>query len=232
MDRWFLIAGRRTITHGSSIAFGLSAATVTIVNDFPVNDPHQYNPLGIEELGKSAVRKLMDYPSVELSPADSFDGVGIYTIHYQRDFPPYANMADEEPIYVGKAEPHGRRQGRAGQPRQSPILHGRLREHAASLEAVNSLKLRDFRCRWLVLDPVWIGLTEQVLIAVYRPLWNSVVDGFGNHDPGSGRQNQRRSPWDTLHKGRQWAERLKDGQLSNDQIMDDITRHRMGRKTT
>ena len=37
-------------------------------------------------------------------------------------------------------------------------------------------------CVWLVLDPVWIGLTEQVLIAVYRPIWNSVVDGLlGTH---------------------------------------------------
>ena len=201
------------------------------MNGFPVSDPREYNPLGIEELGKSAVRKLMDYPSVELPPTDPFDGVGVYTIHYQGDFPSYANMADEEPIYVGKAEPRGRRQGRTGHSCQLPILHGRLREHAASLEAVNNLKLSDFRCRWLVLDPVWIGLTEQVLIAVYRPIWNSVVDGFGNHDPGSGRRNQRRSPWDTLHKGRQWAESLRDSQFSADQIMGNVAMHREGRNS-
>lgn len=68
----------------------------------------------------------------------------------------------------------------------------------------------DFRCRWLVLDPVWIGLTEQVLISEYRPLWNVVVDGFGNNDSGKGRINQRRSQWDTLHPGRDWAFHLQD----------------------
>ncbi|MCY3537052.1 MAG: Eco29kI family restriction endonuclease [Synechococcus sp. SB0669_bin_7] len=204
---------------------------MTVAKDFPVRDSREYNPLGIEELGRSAVRKLMEYPSVKLPPAYSFDGVGIYTIHYQGDFTPYANMADEEPIYVGKAEPRGRRQGRGGSSCRSPILHGRLREHAASVEAVNNLSLSDFRCRWLVLDPVWIGLTEQVLIAVYRPIWNSVVDGFGNHDPGSGRRNQRRSPWDTLHKGRQWAESLRDSQFSADQIMGNVAMHRAGRNS-
>lgn len=170
------------------------------MNDFPVSDPREYNPLGIEELGRSAVRKLMEYPS-------------------------------EEPIYVGKAEPRGQRQGRGGTSCQSPILHRRLREHATSVEAVNNLSLSDFRCRWLVLDPVWIGLTEQVLIAVYRPIWNSVVDGFGNHDPGSGRRNQRRSPWDTLHKGRPWAEGLRGSQFSVDQIMGSIALHRAGRNS-
>ena len=78
------------------------------MNGFPVSHPREYNSLGIEELGRSAVRKLMEYPSVELPPTDSFNGVGVYTIHYQGDFTPYANMGDEEPIYVGKVEPRGR----------------------------------------------------------------------------------------------------------------------------
>jgi hypothetical protein len=49
---------------------------------------------------------------------------------------------------------------------------------------------------------------EAELIRRYRPLWNTVVDGFGNHDPGAGRYNQARSEWDVLHPGRLWAERL------------------------
>jgi hypothetical protein len=49
---------------------------------------------------------------------------------------------------------------------------------------------------------------EAELIRRYAPLWNSVVDGFGNHDPGKGRYNQARSEWDVLHPGRPWAERL------------------------
>ena len=49
---------------------------------------------------------------------------------------------------------------------------------------------------------------EAELIHRYRPLWNCVVDGFGNHDPGKGRYNQARSEWDVLHPGRPWADRL------------------------
>ena len=49
---------------------------------------------------------------------------------------------------------------------------------------------------------------EAELIRRYGPLWNSVIDGFGNHDPGSGRYNQAKSEWDVLHPGRPWADRL------------------------
>ncbi len=42
----------------------------------------------------------------------------------------------------------------------------------------------------------------------YNPLWNSHIDGFGNHDPGKGRYEQAKSEWDVLHPGRVWADRL------------------------
>lgn len=34
-----------------------------------VSGPREYNPLSVEELGRIAVRKLMEYPSVERPPA-------------------------------------------------------------------------------------------------------------------------------------------------------------------
>jgi hypothetical protein len=49
---------------------------------------------------------------------------------------------------------------------------------------------------------------EAELIRRFKPLWNTVLDGFGNHDPGSGRYNQAKSSWDILHSGRPWVERL------------------------
>ena len=49
---------------------------------------------------------------------------------------------------------------------------------------------------------------EAELIRHFRPLWNTTVDGFGNHDPGSGRYNQARSEWDVMHPGRPWADHL------------------------
>ncbi|MCY3693452.1 MAG: Eco29kI family restriction endonuclease [Chloroflexota bacterium] len=176
-----------------------------------------YNPLSVDELGRNAARALIEYPAAALPPSVAFDGAGVYTLHYTGTFPAYAGIGTDVPIYVGKADPPGRRQGRTQT--STTVLHSRLQEHAGSIESASNLELADFRCRWLVLDPVWIGLTEQVLIAQYQPVWNVVVDGFGNHDPGAGRRNQRRSRWDTLHPGREWASSLRDrGETAPDVI--------------
>ena len=179
-----------------------------------------YNPLSVGELGRNAARALMDYAADPLPPSETFEGAGVYTVHYFGDFSPYDEVEKDAPIYVGKADPPGRRQGRTVSTHSTTnVLSRRLQEHADSIEAATNLKLPDFRCRWLVLDPVWIGLTEQVLISRYQPIWNVVVDGFGNHDPGAGRRNQRRSRWDTLHPGRDWAFNLQDRGETAEEIM-------------
>ncbi len=50
-----------------------------------------------------------------------------------------------------------------------------------------------------------IGTVEAALIRHYTPVWNSAIDGFGNHGPGKGRHNRGKSDWDVLHPGRNWA---------------------------
>ena len=187
----------------------------------------EYDPLSVDELGKNAVRALMDYPLDTLPPEMAFEGAGVYTIHYTGDFKAYANL-DDEPIYVGKADMPGRRQGR-GRARgvaSRRVLYRRLTEHSRSIDSAENLNLADFGCRWLVLDPIWIGLTEQLLIAEYRPIWNVVVDGFGHHDQGTTRRNQERSRWDTVHSGREWAERYRPRRDSAESILDAIAEHR------
>ena len=181
-----------------------------------------YDPLSVDELGRNAARALMEFPADALPPSESFQGVGVYTLHYLGSFPAYASMEEDTPIYVGKADPPGRRQGRSSMTTLTTALYSRLSHHATSIQSASNLDLDDFRCRWLVLDPVWIGLTEQVLISQYQPLWNVVVDGFGNNDPGRGRWNQRRSQWDTLHPGRMWAENLRDRGETAQEVMDVI----------
>jgi len=185
-----------------------------------------YNPLNVDELGRNAARALMQYSAVPLPPVETFSGAGVYTIHYGGDFGPYSDMGDGEPIYVGKADAPGKRQGRARSTRTGKPLSKRLGEHAKSIEQADNLDLADFTCRWLIIDPVWIGLTEQVLISDYRPVWNAVVDGFGHHDQGSSRQGQKRSRWDTVHRGRLWAERQKNNPDSVSVILDAIRAHR------
>lgn len=113
-----------------------------------------YNPLSLDELGRNAARALMEYPADELPPKESFEGSGVYTLHYVGAFLAYADMGDDIPIYVGKADPPGRRQGRSSATSAVPAVYRRLSHHADSIRSASNLDLGDFRCRWLVLDPV------------------------------------------------------------------------------
>jgi hypothetical protein len=125
----------------------------------------------------------------------------------------------ELPIYVGKAVPPGARKGGFGlgiDP--GAALFKRLAEHAKSIEQAENLDIKDFYCRFLVVDDIWIPLGESLLIAKFSPLWNQWVDGFGNHDPGKGRYNQERSRWDVLHPGRGFALKCAERQESQEQI--------------
>ena len=185
-----------------------------------------YDPLSVDELGRNAARALMVHPAAALPPDESFRGSGVYTLHYAGGLPAYAGMDDKEPIYVGKANPPGGRQERKTAAQAGPALYRRLSKHARSIDAAENLDLRDFRCRWLVLDPVWIGLTEQVLISEYQPLWNVVVEGFGINAPGRGRGNQARSQWDTLHPGRPEVASLPDREESVETILEAVEAHR------
>lgn len=81
-------------------------------------------------------------------------------------------------------------------------------EHVESINlARKNLRSADFSCRYLVVDDIWVPLGESLLIAKFSPVWNVLVDGFGNHDPGKGRYNGMRPKWDVLHPGRPWAEK-------------------------
>ncbi len=60
-------------------------------------------------------------------------------------------------------------------------------------------------CRFIIFEDEgsdMISTIEAALIKLNKPLWNTVVDGFGNHDPGSGRYEQAKSDWDVIHEGR------------------------------
>ncbi|MCA9424931.1 MAG: Eco29kI family restriction endonuclease, partial [Candidatus Omnitrophica bacterium] len=127
------------------------------------------------------------------------------------------------PIYVGKAVPAGARKGGFGLDLAAgAVLYKRLREHAESIEQCENLSSHDFFCRYLVVDDIWIPLGESLLIEMFSPIWNKVVDGFGNHDPGKGRHNQRRPLWDVLHPGRPWANRLQEHPTSVEEIIQNL----------
>lgn len=126
---------------------------------------------------------------------------------------------------MGKAIPTGGRKGNVDPEvsAKGTALFNRLDEHRKSIEQATNLEIGDSWCRYLVVDDIWIPLGESLLIQRHRPIWNSLIDGFGNHDPGSGRHQGARPNWDTLHPGRSWAERCAPSKLSEEQI-----RHHIG----
>jgi hypothetical protein len=186
-----------------------------------------YNPLDKLRLGESVAKALLERPVSVLPPQEAFVGAGIYVLYYIGKFPSYRKLAERNsndrwsaPIYVGKAVPPGARKG-GYQLDAAPgeVLYRRLREHAESIQQTENLILGDFGCRYLIVDDIWIPLGESLLISMFSPLWNKVLDGFGNHDPGAGRYNQQRSPWDMVHPGRPWALKLRPNSKSEKEIL-------------
>lgn len=175
-----------------------------------------FNPLDKRNLGASVAEAMLASMVYPLGDLSEFKGAGIYAIYYAGDFAPYAEIykrnkdSKTAPIYVGKAVPAGARKGGGTGNIGGKSLFNRLSEHAESIRSVNNLRIEDFTCRFLVVDDIWIPLGESLLIARYSPVWNALIDGFGNHDPGSGRYNGLRPRWDVLHPGRAWAARCKE----------------------
>ena len=112
---------------------------------------------------------------------------------------------------------------------EAPALYLRLREHVRSIRQANNLEIEDFLCRFMILGDIESDLVvpvEAELIRRYSPLWNSVIDGFGNHDPGRGRYNQAKSEWDVLHPGRSWADRLTGDAPSVEEVVRKVEQSR------
>jgi hypothetical protein len=99
------------------------------------------------------------------------------------------------------------------------LLWNRVREHHRSIDDTENLNAADFQVRLLVVMPIWIPLAEAMAIRRYQPLWNSELQGFGIHAPGSGRGLQQRSQWDELHPGRGFAAGLKRNESATPQAL-------------
>ncbi|MDR0482198.1 MAG: Eco29kI family restriction endonuclease [Cellulomonadaceae bacterium] len=188
-----------------------------------------FNPLAMDSLAHSIVTELESMKAVPLDNVPRFYGTGIYALYYSGEYPAYQALTDaqgaelSEPIYVGKAMPSGGRKGLdVTDSLASHALADRIREHATSIRSAENIGISDFWARWLVVETIFIPLGESALIREYRPVWNAVVDGFGNHDPGRGRIAGLRPRWDTLHPGRPWAGRYPERNESPADIEQDV----------
>lgn len=178
-----------------------------------------FDPLSYENLGISISRALDEQPVVPLKDVARFNGAGVYALYYSGDFPAYGDLAQanrDQPgswaIYIGKAEAESHRKGDPDQQSvlDGPKLFNRIQNHKRSIESASNLEVEDFTLRYLVVAPTWVQLAEIIAIRLHHPVWNSLIDGFGNHDPGRGRRNGMRPRWDTLHPGRTWAAQLRE----------------------
>jgi hypothetical protein len=187
-------------------------------------DNEAYNPLDKRRLAASVGEALLEREVVRIDQLVRFAGSGVYVIYYVGAHPSYAPLAFrnrdgkfEWPVYAGKAVPPGSRQGGGslahandgGAAMTETPVYARLRQHAASLSQAGNLEVADFYCRYLIVDPLWIPLGESIIITSFAPIWNTLLDGFGNHNPGRGRQAGMVSRWDVMHPGRKWAHRFQ-----------------------
>lgn len=187
--------------------------------DFDRNK-HVFHSPDFEEIIKDTIRFFNGTPVLSIPAPERFHGTGVYAIYctakegIYRNFHQINRTEYNIPIYVGKAVPQGWRQARSenSKNKTSYELHNRIREHSRSIELGSGLELNDFMCRMMILEGAesdLIGTVEAALIRNYKPIWNSLIDGFGNHDPGSGRYEQAKSDWDVCHPGRLWAEKCQ-----------------------
>jgi hypothetical protein len=196
-----------------------------------------YNPLDKENLARSIGNELLGRDAQPLADTDDIVGAGVYVIYYAGPFQPYSPISVSPdtgevntPIYVGKAIPKGSRKGLTKDSGVGTALRERLRQHATSVDEAENLELRDFWLRYLTVEDIWIPLGERVLIETFRPLWNRAIDGFGNKDPGRRRATQFKSPWDVLHPGRAFADKLADSGLTEAFLVDRVADYLAGRK--
>jgi len=169
--------------------------------------PTVFDPADPRVIGELIGRTLLEQPRLALESVPRFYGSGVYAIYYKGDFSGYSPIAGtDHPIYIGKADPAVPEAQTVEQ--QGDRLARRLSEHAKSVKNVKNLDIADFECRYLVVKSAWQRTSEDYLINRFKPIWNNEIGicyGFGKHGDSFSTRKNTRSPWDTLHPGRQWA---------------------------
>jgi hypothetical protein len=197
----------------------------------PIKHPgFVFDPSNPNVVGRIVGITMIAQPRKPLTAVERFYGSGVYAIYYAGTLPTYSAISKREhPIYVGKADPADPASKTAFE--QGEKLSGRLNEHRKNIvKAAASLRLEDFEYRALVVQSGWQNAAESYLIDLFKPIWNNEVGicyGFGKHGDAPETRANLRSPWDTLHHGRDWAHRdpnMMDARPKA-QIIKDIERH-------
>lgn len=204
-----------------------------------IKDPGaSFDPGNPDTAGRLVALALVSQEKVPLNRIARTYGSGVYAIYYTGNHPAYSVVSGTEtPIYVGKANPvtPDARTSRE----QGPQLYGRLNDHRRMIKTVGEyaaqhnlphpLRIEDFLCRRLVCATNAQLVAETHLIGTFKPIWNSefsICWGISKHGDAATTRGNRRSPWDVMHPGREWAmhESLED-KMSPDAIRKKIDEH-------
>jgi Eco29kI restriction endonuclease len=187
-----------------------------------------FDPTDPRTAGRVVALTMVAQARHSLDNIPEFYGAGVYAIYYRGGFEAYAPLsATDHPIYVGKADPDNPAAKDAVT--QGAKLSARLREHAKSIsKATSTLSLADFECRFLIVQTGFQKSAEDYLINFFQPIWNSetkICFGLGKHGDSADTRGNKRSPWDTVHPGRVWADGTAENQKAPELIRSQIAAH-------
>lgn len=187
-----------------------------------------FDPSNPKVVGRFTALALVAQPKHALSKIGKFYGSGVYAIYYKGSYLPYGPISGTEtPIYVGQAAPGI--QGAKNARDQGAKLSGRLGDHRKNIgRATTTLDLEDFEARFLVVQSGWETAAEDYLIQLFAPIWNNetkILYGLGKHGDDAKTRANKRSPWDTLHPGREWAAASEQDARPAAQILTDLSSH-------
>lgn len=202
-----------------------------IENLDPIKHPgFVFEPSNPDIAGRIVGIAMIAQPRKPLETVEKFYGSGVYALYYKGGFKAYRGITKKEhPIYVGKADPAHPSAKTAVE--QGDRLANRLNDHRKNIaKAESTLRVEDFEYRALVVQTGYQTAAEDYLIPLFKPIWNNETDicyGLGKHGDDPGTRANLRSPWDTLHPGRDWAHRdpkMKDAR-PQERIVQDIADH-------
>jgi hypothetical protein len=196
--------------------------------------PTEFGPIGIT-LGRSdSIAKFFAFSFVNQDKrklgdllSRPFLGSGVYAVYYHgQSEQAYLPLAGSEtPIYVGKADP--KNPYAETLEAQGPAIFKRLKEHVRSIGRT-TLPINDFQYRYAAIQTGMQAAVEDFMIRLFRPIWNKEIKicyGIGKHGDAAQTRANKRSPWDTMHPGRQWAANTAEDQVERSEIETRISSH-------
>jgi transcriptional regulator with XRE-family HTH domain len=186
-----------------------------------------FDPLRRENLERSVQWALEAAPAIPLARESLAKGGGVYGLYYNGSHELYEavlSAGSSVPLYVGTAMSRRPKIGSVGGS-SGGALRLALKYRRQAIEQCEDLDLSDFQVRYLPVEDLWMPGAELLMLGDYRPVWNAIAPGLGNHHPGSGRRNEQRSAWDELHPGRSWAAKLAPCRRSAQELRAAIQQH-------